>query len=328
MKPAVALTLAVLPLSPLGAEDLRLGLVGLDTSHVTAFTQLLNDAAHPQHVAGAKVVAAVKSFSADIESSRSRVDGYTKELQEKWGVKLVPTIEELCAQVDGVLIESVDGRPHLEQARPVFKAKKPVFIDKPLAGSLKDAIEIHRLASASGTPCFSSSAYRFYESLVELKGADVGRVRGAMSYGPGPKEAHHPDLFWYAVHPTESLFTVLGKGCQSVTRTAADDVDVVTAQWSDGRTGTLIALRARSTPKQVTLFGETGVVQQKPGRESYGPLVAEIVKFFKTGVAPVSLDETVEMFAFMEAADESKRRGGVPVSIADVLRQNGWTGPQ
>jgi predicted dehydrogenase len=326
MKLITALTFVVLSVIPIRADDLKLGMVGLDTSHATAFTQLLNDEGNPQHVAGAKVVAAVKTFSADIESSRTRVDGYTKEVQEKWGVKLVPTIEELCAQVDAVLIESVDGRPHLEQARPVFKAKKPVFIDKPLAGSLKDAIEIHRLARESGTPCFSASAYRFYSSMVELRKADVGRVRGAISYGPGPKEEHHPDLFWYAIHPTEGLFTVLGRGCQSVTRTVADDVDIVTGQWTDGRSGTLIALRTKSTPHQVTVFGETGAVEQKIAGDSYAPLVAEIVKFFQTGVAPATLDETIEMFAFMEAADESKRRGGIPINIAELLKQNGWTG--
>ena len=68
------------------ADELRIGMIGLDTSHVTAFTALLNDPKSPNHVSGAKVVAAFKGGSPDIESSWSRVEGYTKELREKYGV--------------------------------------------------------------------------------------------------------------------------------------------------------------------------------------------------------------------------------------------------
>lgn len=317
------LTMSLLSATRAFGDDLKLGLVGCDTSHATAFTALLNDEKHPKHVAGARVVAAVKTFSADVPSSASRVDGYEKELKEKWGVHFVLTVEELCTQVDAVLIESVDGRPHLEQVRPVLAAKKPVFIDKPIAGSLKDAVEIVRLAKAAGVPCFSASAYRYYDSMVELKKADIGNLRGAVSYGPGPKEEHHPDLYWYGIHPSEALFVVLGRGCESVTRTSAEDADVVTGLWSGGRTGVLVALRTKATPHQVTLFGDKAVAQQKSGGDDYAPLVAEIVKCFQTNVAPVPLEETLELFAFMEAADESKRRGGVPVKISEVLEKAG-----
>src|SRR5688500_11602363 len=116
------------------AADLKIGMIGTDTSHVTAFTELLNNSANPKHVPGGKVVAAVKDSSPDIESSASRVDGYTEELQKKYGVKILPTVEELCQQVDAVMIENVDGRPHLEHARKVIAARKPLFVDKPLGG--------------------------------------------------------------------------------------------------------------------------------------------------------------------------------------------------
>ncbi len=308
--------------SALGAEGLRLGMIGLDTSHVIAFTRLINDAAHKDHVPGGKVVAAFKGGSPDIESSRSRVEGYTKQLQESFGVKMVPTIEELCQQVDAVLLESVDGRPHLEQARPVIKARKPLFIDKPLAGSLRDAIEILRLAREEKVPVFSSSSYRFYNSLVEVKMTNVGEIRSVISYGPAHLEPHHPDLFWYGVHPTEALFTILGTGCETVVRSTTPDTDVITGTWSHGRIGTLHALRQGPTPHKVIVFGTKAVAEQK-GSGDYAPLVREIMKFFQTGVAPVSSEETLELFAFMEAADESKRQGGVPVKIRDIMKRNG-----
>ena len=317
------LTLLCLPMSFVAsAAEIRLGLIGLDTSHVIAFTKLLNDSKDKDYVAGAKVIAAFKGGSPDIDSSISRVEEYTKQLREEFGVKIVGSIEELCAQVDAVLLESVDGRPHLEQARPVIKAGKPLFIDKPIAGSLRDAIALVKLARESKVPVFSASSYRFYESLVELKKASVGEIRSAISYGPCFLEPHHPDLFWYGVHPTEALFTIMGSGCESVVRTATADSDVITGVWSGGRIGVLHGLRKGNTPHKVVVFGSKGSAEQK-GSGNYAPLVREIVKFFQTGVAPITTDETLEIFAFMEAADESKRQEGKPVKISDVLKKNG-----
>jgi len=315
----VVLTLAVVMAAPAAhAEDIRIGMIGLDTSHVNAFTKLLNDANDPKHVPGAKVVAAFKGGSPDIESSASRVDEYTEKLQKDFGVEIVPTIEELCTKVDAVMLESVDGRPHLKQAKPVIAAGKILFIDKPMAGSLHDVIEIFRLAAENNVPVFSSSSYRYYESLVALKGQDIGELRGAISYGPCHLEPHHPDLFWYGVHATEALYAVMGTGCESVVRTSTPDTDVVTGVWSGGRVGTLRGLREQATPNKVILFGAKAVAEQGEGGD-YANLIVEVVKFFQTRKPPIAPEETIELFAFMQAADLSKERGGAPVSIKEVM---------
>src|SRR5947208_1899220 len=120
--------------SRLLAAELRVGIIGCDTSHVIAFTETLNNPEGKGHVAGGRVVAAYKGGSKDIQSSWSRVEEYTKTLREKYGITIYDSIEELCKNVDAVLLESLDGRPHLEQVKPVLKAGKPVFIDKPMAG--------------------------------------------------------------------------------------------------------------------------------------------------------------------------------------------------
>ena len=318
---SLAAAAVLIPATAAFAADLRIGIIGLDTSHVTAFTKLLNDPADKNHVPGGKVVAAFKGGSPDIESSWSRVEGYTRQLQTNFGVAIVDSIEALCGQVDAVMLESVDGRPHLEQARPVIQARRPLFIDKPVAGSLRDAIEIYRLAREHKVPVFSSSSYRYYDSLVTVKNTDVGEIRSVISYGPAHLEPHHPDLFWYGVHPTEALFTILGTGCETVVRTATADTDVVTGLWSGGRIGTLHALRKGPTPHKVIVFGTKAVAEQQ-GSGDYAPLVREIIRFFQTGIAPVPPEETIELFAFMEAADESKRLGGQPVRIKDVLARH------
>lgn len=301
------------------ADDLKIGIVGLDTSHCTEFTKILNDPKAPNHVSGAKVVAAVKTFSPDVAWSASRVEEYTATMREIYGVRMVPTIEELAGQVDCVMIESLDGRAHLEQVQPVIAARKRLFVDKPVAGTLRDALEIFRLAKVASVPIFTSSVYRFYPGMVELKQTPVGEIRSVISYGPMHLEPHHPDFYFYGVHPAEALYTVLGCGCESVVRTSTPDTDTVVGTWSGGRTGILHGLRTKTLPHQVTVFGSENFAVQKDEPHDYAPLVNEIVKFFQTGVPPVAAEETLELFAFMEAADESKRRGGQPVKLSEVI---------
>ena len=301
------------------AAELRLGIIGLDTSHVPAFTGILNDPNAKGHVEGARVVAGFKGGSPDIPSSADRVEGFTKTLTEKYGVKIYDSIEEMCKNVDAVLIESVDGRPHLAQARPVIAAKKPLFLDKPMAASLDDVLEIFKLAKAAKVPVFSSSSLRYGKVTQAVRGGSIGKVTSCETTSPCSLEKTHPDLFWYGVHGVESLFTVMGTGCESVKRgTTADGKIEVTGTWSGGRTGTFREGK-----------GYTGTAKGDKGEaavgayDGYAPLVVEIVKFFQTGVAPVPAEETIELFAFMEAADESKRQGGAAVKIKDVLKKHG-----
>ena len=302
-------------------EPLKVGIIGLDTSHVVVFTQLLNDPKNAGHVPGARVVCAYKGGSPDVESSASRIEGFTKTLQEKWGVEIVDSIETLCKKVDCVLLESVDGRPHLEQVRPVLAARKRVFIDKPLAGSLKDGREIARLAKESDTPFFSASSIRFYESIQKTKDdPDLGKILGCESFGHFSTEPHHPDLFWYGVHAVEGLFSVMGTGCESVTRVDSGDTMVVVGKWKGGRVGTFRGMKKGGKEYGVTVFGEKaercslGV----KGKNGYGNLLVEIVKFFKTGTPPVSAEEMIEVLAFMEAADVSKAKGGAEVRLDEL----------
>lgn len=301
----------------------EVGIIGLDTSHVIAFTTSFNDPEHENHVPGLKIVAAYKGGSPDIPSSADRIEGFTKTLTEKFGVRLYDTIEEMCQNVDAVLLESVDGRPHLEQVIPVFKAGLPVFIDKPIAGSLKDAIEIYRLAQKYEVPCWSASSLRFDDGIARLARADIGELKGAISYGPATREPHHPDFFWYGIHPAEALFTVMGPGVKTVSRSFTPEHDVVTGIWNDGKMGVLYGIRNSKADYKVIAFGTDQILEEKR-KGGYGPLLKEIVQFFRTGNAPVSLEETIEIFAFLEAADESKRKGGSPVEMESILRAHGW----
>jgi hypothetical protein len=300
--------------SMLLAAEIRVGIIGTDTSHVIAFTKILNNPKNPDYIPGAKVVAAYKGGSADIESSRTRVDQYAEELRRDWQVEIVPDIATLLKKVDAVLLESVDGRPHLAQAKEVIAAGKPLFIDKPLAARLEDAVEIARLAKSKGVKWFSSSSLRWAKSLAPMQQPGL---KGAIVWGPGPLEEHHYlELGWYAIHASEMLFTLLGSGCETVTRTYAPDQDEVTCRWRDGRIGTMRAIRPYADFGAVVIQKDNKILQSPAKFEySYVPMVKEIVKFFETGVPPVNEVETLEIFAFLDAAQKSREQGGKPVAV-------------
>lgn len=292
--------------------DIRLGIVGTDTSHVIAFTSVLNDSAARGHVPGARVVAAYKGGT-DLPASANRVDKFAEQLKSRWGVEFVPDISTLCGKVDAILLESVDGRVHLKEAKQVIAARKPMFIDKPLAATLQDAREIARLAAEAGVPWFSSSSFRFGGTAKAMKSADT---RGAITWGPGPLEERFPlDLAWYAIHPIELLYTLMGPGCEEVTRVAGGDADLIAGRWKDGRIGSVRALHSSDATGAV-VYHPKSAIQSDPRMEgSYGGLLAEIVKFFQTGKPPVSSEETVEIFAFMDAAQRSKAAHGQPMRL-------------
>jgi len=315
----VALLLAAVASAPSRAQEqpvIRLGLVGLDTSHVIAFTSILNDPQNPEYVPGAKVVAGFKGGSPDLPDSADRVEEYTAQLQRDWGVEIVDSIPELCAKVDGVLITSVDGRPHLEQARQVIAAGKPMFIDKPVAGSFADGLEIARLAKRAGVPWFGGSSLRWYDGVRQaISPQTVGEIIGCDAYSPCSLEPHHPDLFWYGVHGVEILYAAMGRGCRTVSRTSTPDTDYVVGVWGDGRVGTFRGSRTGAHDYGATVFGTNGIATARG--HSYRGLLVEIVKFMQTKQSPMSPEEIVEVLAFMEAADASKRQGGAPVPLPE-----------
>ena len=293
------------------AKDLRIGMVGLDTSHVTAFTRVLNDKTDKNHVPGAQMVAAVKDSSPDVESSYTRVEKYTTELPGKWGVKLYPTVNELCQHVDAVMIENVDGRPHLKHAIDVIKAGKPLYIDKPLAGTLEDCVKIYQLAKEHKVPVFSSSSLRFAKNTLAARAGDYGKVLRCETFSPAHLEPHHPDLFWYGIHGVESLFTVMGPGCVSVKRGTTDDGKIeVTGTWKNGRVGIFREGKGYGGTAKCD-SGEHAV----GGYDGYAPLVEAVIQFFKSGKSPVDARETLEIYAFMQAADESKAANGNEVPL-------------
>ncbi len=297
----------------------RVGIIGLDTSHSVAFTKSLNTPKEGNPYKGYTVVAAYPHGSRDIKSSAERIPAYTEDVK-KMGVEIVGSIKELLSKVDVVLLETNDGRLHLEQSMEVFKAGKRVFIDKPIAANLADAIAIFKAAEKYKVPVFSCSSLRFSTGAQEIAKGKLGKVLGADAFSPSKYEPTHTELFWYGIHGVETLFTVMGTGCKSVIQVPSPNTDVVVGTWDEGRIGTFRGIHVGSQKYGGTVFGEKGV-SEIGNFGGYDPLLVEIVEFFETGIPPVSSKETLEICAFIEAAYESKKNNGASVTLDSMFKR-------
>ena len=301
-------------------NGLRVGIIGLDTSHATDIIRLLNIENALPDFGGYKVVAAYPKGSKDIKTSLERLPEYIEEAK-KYGVEIVDSIPDLLRKVDATMLLSNDGKPHLEQAIPVFKAGKPAFINKAFGGTLTDVFAIIQAAKDHKVPVFSSSSLRYMTNMEDIiKNQSVGKILGAESYSPCHLEPSLPDFFWYGIHGIEALFTVMGTGCQTVTRVHTPNTDVAVGVWDENRIGTFRGLRNTSLGYGGNAFGEKGI-KSLGTYNGMTPLLKDIVRLFQTGVSPVDPEVTREIYTFMEAADESKRRGGTSVSLAETKQK-------
>jgi len=296
-------------------KEIRIGLVGLSV-HSAAFSQILNDPAKKEDLNGCKMVALYHpKGNPDVDFTPEQLAGYEADVK-KMGVKMVSSMKEMLDMVDAVMIETNDGRPHMDEVLPAIKAGKPVFVDKPVAQNLAEVIKIYDLAKKSGVPIFSSSALRYVDNATKINKDDV---LSAFTFSPAALEKSHTDLFWYGIHGVELLYTVMGSGCREVMQVQhTDSDDLVTGFWDKNRVGTFRGIRSGKRSFGGTVFTNNDIITLDTFT-GYRSLVVNVVEFFKTKKAPVSPEETIEIYAFMEAAQESKNKGGVKVSIDKVL---------
>lgn len=291
-------------------SKLKLGMIGLDTSHCGAFTDLLNNESNPHHIEGAEIVAAFPGGSDAFGMSKNRIETITAEMKDKYNIPIVNTIEEAVENMDGVFLESVDGRQHLEQFEKIAHFGKPVFIDKPFATTRAEAAKILELSEKHNSPVYSCSSIRYASGVGTL--AEGKKVMGCEAFGPMDILDDFPGLFWYGIHSAEVLFSKMGRGCVSVTVEKTETADVVTGIWDDGRAGTLYGYRVKDVYDfGCTVFTTEGILHAVAGGEPpyYALMMPHIVEFFRTGKSPIDLNETLEITAFLEAANESRETG-------------------
>lgn len=294
---------------------MNIGMIGLDTSHVVSFCKILNDPQSPYHIPNARVTCAYPGGSADFPLSISRVEGFTNQLKDEFGILIVDSPEAVAEKSDAILLESVDGRVHLEQFRKIAPYRKPVFIDKPFAVETADAVEIVKLADAHGIPLLTSSALRYAEGLKEaVADTHKGGIIGADTYGPMDIEPTQKGYFWYGIHSVEMLFTILGSGCKRVSAAASEDHELITGYWQDGRIGTVRGNRKGNNTFGALIHRDKGSdfvdVYANP-KPYYASMLEQIITMFQTGQPPIEISESLQIIRFIEAANESRVTGAV-----------------
>ena len=288
----------------------KLGVLDFDTSHVVEFTKRLNHVGikEDQWVDGAKVVIGCPGES---KIMPERIAGYTEEMK-KYGVPLVENLADMIGKVDGMLIESQEGTPHYERAKPFLEAGIPCFIDKPFTCSVDHARKIVDLAERKKVAVFSSSSLRYAQELVDfMKDAKHGKILGAMAYGPASEHERNPGLFHYGIHAVEILYTLMGPGCDRVSCVYDKGAEVTTGHWKDGRIASVRGIRDGKGDYGAVAFTEQGVMRVPIGTSYiYRDLLKQIVEMFKTGKSPLDPAVTLEIVGFIESARKSAMNHG------------------
>ncbi|MFK7694578.1 Gfo/Idh/MocA family protein [Paenibacillus sp. HJGM_3] len=299
-------------------SELKIGLVGLDTSHAKVFTRIINDPSYEHHMPRAgRVVLGYPGGSPDFPASINRVEGYTRELSESYGVRIAETPEQVAEEADLILLTAVDGRVHRSLFERIVGYRKPVFVDKPFALTSEDARAIVRLGEQHGVPIMTSSVRRFAPELTAaVEDRSNGAVIGAECFGPIEFLPSNPGWFWYGIHTVEVLYAIMGPGCVSVTTTAAgapeSEHELVTGVWADGRIGIARGNRIPNVSHGAFVHREKGtayVNTASDGAQKYTLLLAEVIEMVRTGRPAVEPSVSVELIRFLEAANESRLTG-------------------
>jgi len=291
--------------------QLRLGIIGTDSTHAEEFTRILNDTDAKDHLPGARVVVAYRGGNPLVALSRDRIASISEALQHRWKIPFVDRIRDLCPRVDGLLLLSVDASSRPHEFAEAATCGKPIFVDKPFASSLAAAISLAAYAASHHVLWFSASAMRFV--VPKLKS---GNTCGADVWGPGALGSDSSlDLSWYGIHSISILYALLGPGAESVTRLHTAHSDVLTATWKDGHVGVVHLFRPDFP------FGATAFLDNRSSETfanlqiDYAPLLKAIEGFMRGGEPPVSAEETLEIMAFMDAAQRSMQQGGIPMRL-------------
>ncbi|MBM4076956.1 MAG: hypothetical protein FJ267_15105, partial [Planctomycetes bacterium] len=282
------------------AAPIKVGIVGLDNYQALDFTTQFHNPNSPPELQGLRVIAGFPGGSPDIEESVTSLPKWLPLLKDQ-GVEILDSIDAVADRTDALLIMSLDGRQHLSQLKQAIRRGKPIYIGRPLATSLSDAIAVFDLAKKHDVPLFSCSQHRYVPAFSGMRNhPEVGQVTGCSVWGGCPFDPLLPDTVWKGLHGIETLYTILGPGCESVTRASTNDAELLTGVWADGRIGTYRGIRKGAVTYRAMVFGEKGISPSgdygydvpvnwvAPHGEYWGykGIAIQIVKFFKTKQAP------------------------------------------
>lgn len=294
---------------------LRLGAIGIDSSHLPEFTRRIK-ALNESGMTRCRVIRLWTDGRHDLPLEQ--VEKWKKSAIEL-GVEPSATLAELLDDVDGVLVLAVNGNRHLELALPALQRGLPTYIDKPLTCSLREAKQILATARARSARCYSASSLRFAAEVENLPRDELGKQIAVDAFGPGELNPSMEGLFFYGVHTIELVDAIWGAGVKRVSGITLADRDLLDLEYHDGRYARLRMERRGCYEFGATVHGERKVHQFRVDFAGiYNRLVLGMVRFFEGAEPPAQLRDIVENVAVIEAGNLSMRREGQWVDIQPV----------
>jgi len=288
-------------------EEIRIAIIGLDTSHSVEFPRRMQapDCPEKNRVEGLRAVTCLR-FETPF-TNKQVLDERQKQL-EAWGVKVTEDFDEAVSDCDAIMIEINDPAYHLEYFKKCMKLNKPIFLDKPLADNYENGKAIYDLAKENNVKVISSSSLRYSQNLVDACNK-VEKPAQMYCYGPLGIPPVGSGIIWYGVHCFEMLERGMGLGAISIDVKKDDAGAVAIVEYPDKRRG-IVELTVGAYVYGGTLRAENANASYVvDGSMIYTEQLREICKFFKTGEASISIDDALEVINMLDAADKSYETG-------------------
>jgi len=290
---------------------IRVGAVNIDTSHPLGFGEVMEKDSRARYVGVYN-----DSFRSDAE-----VAGFIR----RFGLeKRCASLEELADMSDIGFLHGCNWDDHLRCAMPFLERGKPVFIDKPLVGNLKDVNTLRQLAASGNVILGASSARYAYEIQNFLSIPIEERGETVQVFGTAGV-----DEFNYGVHIAEAIGGILGRGAQSVQYMGRGQAggkysESYYVQYARGQSAIFNTFTGTWQPFVMTIMTTKTTYHFKmdSGR-LYAALVEQICNYMEGKPHLLAdMDTLLESIKIMLAGAASRAEGGKAVALSQ-LREDG-----
>lgn len=240
-----------------------------------------------------------------------------QKLADICGIANVADTAEQCSDgVDAVLIIDDGSGAQWNYAMHPLRKGVPIFCDKPLAMTAREAQGVARLVRETRTPFMSASSLRFVPDIIKLRQElpQLGAVHLANAVCGN-------ELVYYGIHALSMIYAVLGRGAVSAINVGQPGRNLVRLRFEHQR-DVMLTVADKEWMRagyQITLYGEKGWRTVTPVlTDLYAYLLEAFIDFVKTGKESVPIEEEVEVIAALEAGQRSLELGR-EVTLKEIL---------
>ena len=183
----------------------KIAILGCENSHADTFLKTIKN----ENITDVEVVGV---YSYDTEAA--------EKLSRAFGVRVAKNYDEFVGEIDGLVITARHGDNHYKYAKPYLDSKIPIFIDKPITISEKEAVEFMNILKENKIPACGGSMCIYSDLVLELKEAiangELGAVIGGHIRTPLVTESEHGGFYFYSEHLVDVMLKIFGLGVKAV----------------------------------------------------------------------------------------------------------------